>query len=444
MARRRRTLPEGVFEAQIESLSHDGRGIARIDGKTVFISDALPGETIGFEYKRTSSRFDEGKAVKWHNQAAEREQPPCDHAAICGGCSLQHLSVAAQIAQKQKTLAEQLKHFGGLAPSRWLEPLTGPTLGYRSKARLGVRWVPQKELTLVGFHEKASRYLAELHHCPVLEGELGESIMPLRHLIHSLEGRESIPQIEVAKGDEDTALIFRHLKPLSKNDQQKLIAFCQERNWQCYLQPGNESSTHRVWPTEGAERLYYEHPEFGVRLAFYPHDFTQVNRVINRAMVKQAIGLLEVEKHHRVLDMFCGLGNFTLPLAKQAGEVIGIEGSEAMVVRGKENAQANSINNAAFYAWDLTQDASTQAWAVDGVDRILIDPPRAGAIEVLPLLAKLGAQRLVYVSCNPATLARDAGELARLGYRLEAAGVMDMFPHTTHVESMALFVKTSR
>lgn len=444
MARGKRKLPDGIFEARIETLSHDGRGIARLDGKTVFISDALPGETVGFEYKRTSSRFDEGKAVEWHSTVPERVVPPCDHAELCGGCSLQHLSQAAQIAQKQQTLGEQLQHFGKLNPKRWLAPLTGPAIGYRSKARLGVRWVPQKGLTLVGFREKASRYLAELHHCPVLEGELGTSIMPLRHLVDSLDGKEGIPQIEVARGDEDTALVFRHLKPLTEADQQKLVAFCQERQWQCYLQPGNENTTHRIWPLGGVDRLHYRHPDFDITLAFHPHDFTQVNRVINRAMVKQALELLAPEAHHRVLDMFCGLGNFTLPLARLAGEVIGVEGSEAMVVRGAENAQANGITNVAFHAWDLTQDAAGQAWAKGGVDRILIDPPRAGAMEVLPLLAKLGAERLVYVSCNPATLARDAGELTRLGYVLDAAGVMDMFPHTAHVESMALFIKKSR
>lgn len=444
MARKRRKrLPEGEFPAHIDNLSHDGRGVARLDGKAVFISNALPGETVSFIYQRTSRRFDEGRAVDWQSPSPKRVEPLCDHAAICGGCSLQHLAAEAQLANKQQTLAEQLEHFGDIQPTRWLEPLTGPLSGYRSKARLGVKWVPQKGLPLVGFREKASRFLAELNHCPVLEVP-DDTIMALRQLVDKLEGKARLPQIELARGDEETALIFRHLDPLSEADQACLLEFCRQRGWHCYLQPGNETTTHRIWPTAdaGPERLHYRQPAFDLTLAFHPHDFTQVNRAINRDMVVQALDLLEVAPEHRVLDLFCGLGNFTLPLARQAAEVVGVEGSEAMVARGGENARANGLDNVSFHAWDLTQDGASQPWAEAGFDRILIDPPRAGALEVLPLLAGFGAERIVYVSCNPATLARDAGELAKLGYRLEAAGVMDMFPHTTHVESMALFVQT--
>lgn len=438
---RKSRLPPGQFPATIETLSHDGRGIARIDGKTVFIENALPGEVVTFEYRHVSRRFDEGRAVTWQVIAPARVTPPCDRADICGGCSLQHFSTDTQLQQKQATLAEQLQHFGHLTPERWLAPLTGPTLGYRSKARLGVKHVAAKGLPLVGFREKGGRYLTDMHHCPVLEAPLHEAIEPLRELMSTLAVKDSLPQIEVAKGDTDVALVFRHLEPLSATDHEKLIVFCRERGWHCYLQPGNETTTHRIWPETGLERLYYEHPDYALRLAFHPQDFTQVNRVINRDMVKQALALLEVQSTHRVLDLFCGLGNFTLPLARFAREVIGVEGSAAMVMRGAENARANALSNVSFHAWDLTQDVGNQPWARGGFERILIDPPRAGALEVIPWLVKLGAERLVYVSCNPATLARDAGELAQRGYRLAAVGVMDMFPHTTHVESMALFLR---
>lgn len=442
MARHKKVVQKGTFFAQVETLSHDGRGIARIDGKTVFIDNALPGEDIGFEYLRTSRRFDEGRAVSWQTTSPARVTPPCPHADICGGCSLQHLAAEEQLLRKQQTLAEQLTHFGHLQPARWLAPLTGPTLGYRSKARLGVRWVPAKGLPLAGFREKSSNFLAELSQCPVLEAPLDDAILPLRQLLAGLEAKARIPQVEVARGDDETALVFRHLDPLSEADLQALRDFCQQRGWHCYLQPGNESTTHRIWPETGAARLHYAQPAYDLGLAFHPQDFTQVNRSINRSMVQQALELLEVDASHRVLDLFCGLGNFTLPLARLAREVVGVEGSAAMVERGAENAQANGLGNVSFHAADLTQDASRQPWATGGFDRILIDPPRAGALEVIPLLASFAAERLVYVSCNPATLARDAGELAKHGYRLEAAGVMDMFPHTTHVESMALFVRS--
>lgn len=441
MARRKRLVRQGAFPAHIDTLSHDGRGIARLDGKTVFIDNALPGEQLTFQYLHTSSRFDEGRAVSWQQTSPVRVTPPCHHAGICGGCSLQHLAPDEQIKRKQDTLAEQLQHFGHLQPQRWLEPLTGPLQGYRSKARLGVRWVPAKGLPLVGFREKASRYLAELDACPVLEAPLDNAITPLREMIARLSIRDRLPQVEVAKGDEEIALVFRHLDPLTAADRDILVDFCRTRGWHCYLQPGNESTTHRIWPESGAERLHYAHPDFDLTLAFHPQDFTQVNRAINRRMVVRALELLQVDASHRVLDLFCGLGNFTLPLARQARAVVGVEGSAAMVQRGTENALANGLANVSFHAADLTQDMTRQPWAQGGFERILIDPPRAGALEVIALLAGLGAERLVYVSCNPATLARDAGELAKHGYRLDAAGVMDMFPHTTHVESMALFVR---
>lgn len=445
MARRRKKkLPETPVAATIESLSHDGRGIARLDGKTTFIDNALPGEQVFFQYTYMRRKFDEGRAVEILEASPDRVEPPCAHALICGGCSLQHVAPASQIQRKQAVLAEQLAHFGGLQPESWLEPLTGPVTGYRGKARLGAKFIEARGETLVGFREKRNSFLADLHRCEVLIPEVGHRLDDLRALMDSLQSRHRIPQIEVARGDDDLALMFRHLDPLPADDLEKLVAFCRDRDLQLYLQPGNESTVHRVWPEQGEERLYYRHAPHGpdtqgAELAFHPTDFTQVNAEINRRMVPLALDLLEVEAHHQVLDLFCGLGNFTIPAARRAGRVVGVEGSSAMVERGYENARRNGLENLEFHAWDLSREPEGQPWARQAYQRVLLDPPRSGALEMVRKMPHFGADRLVYVSCNPATLARDAGELVERGYRLKAAGVMDMFPHTAHVESIAVF-----
>lgn len=440
MARRRKKqLPETPVAATIESLSHDGRGIARLDGKTTFIDNALPGEQVFFQYTFMRRKFDEGRAVEILDPSPDRVTPPCAHSLICGGCSLQHLDPAVQIQRKQAVLAEQLEHFGGLRPDRWLEPLTGPVTGYRGKARLGVKYVDAKGDTLVGFREKRNSLIADLAQCEVLIPEVGHRFRDLRALINGLDCRRRLPQIEVARGDDAVALVFRHLDPLSPADQDALVAFCRENGLQCYLQPGNESTVHRVWPEQGEERLYYRHPQADVEMAFHPSDFTQVNAEINRRMVPLALDLLEVEAHHQVLDLFCGLGNFTIPAARRAAGVVGVEASDAMVRRGYENARRNGLENVAFHAWDLDSEPKGQPWARQRYERVLLDPPRSGALEMVRMMPQFGAEKLVYVSCNPATLARDAGELVARGYRLSGAGVMDMFPHTAHVESIAVF-----
>ena len=440
MARRRKKqLPETLVAATIESLSHDGRGIARLDGKTTFIDNALPGEQVFFQYTFMRRKFDEGRAVEILDPSPDRVTPPCAHSLICGGCSLQHLDPAVQIQRKQAVLAEQLEHFGGLRPARWLEPLTGPVTGYRGKARLGVKYVDAKGDTLVGFREKRNSLIADLAQCEVLIPEVGHRFRDLRALINGLDCRRRLPQIEVARGDDAVALVFRHLDPLSPADQDALVAFCRENGLQCYLQPGNESTVHRVWPEQGEERLYYRHPQADVEMAFHPSDFTQVNAEINRRMVPLALDLLEVEAHHQVLDLFCGLGNFTIPAARRAAGVVGVEASDAMVRRGYENARRNGLENVAFHAWDLDSEPKGQPWARQRYERVLLDPPRSGALEMVRMMPQFGAEKLVYVSCNPATLARDAGELVARGYRLSGAGVLDMFPHTAHVESIALF-----
>ncbi len=440
-------------ELTIDRLSHEGRGIAhRDDGKIVFVDGALPGEQVTAQVTFTHKKYDEASVLSVQSSSAQRVAPPCAHFGVCGGCSLQHMAPAAQIAFKQTVLVDHLQHFGGIKPQTWLPPLTSPDHSYRRKARLGVRFVIKKDKLLVGFRERQASYLADLDACFVMDPRLGQSITPLKQLIAGLAARDHIAQVEVAAGDElegqpSVALIFRNLVELVPADRQALIDFCAERNWQCYLQPGNYDTVHRIWPVEGTDRLHYQLLDFiaptgnGLTMAFHPNDFTQVNAGINQRMVKLALDLLDPQPTERVLDLFCGLGNFTLPLATRAREVVGVEGVDAMVQRGYENARANGLGNVSFYAQDLTKDFSEQPWASLGFDKILIDPPRSGALEVIPHLIRFGAQRVVYVSCNPATLARDAGEMDKAGYDLVQAGVMDMFTHTTHVESIAVFEK---
>jgi 23S rRNA (uracil1939-C5)-methyltransferase len=439
MSRREKLRARPPVEVTIEGLSHEGRGLGRLDGKRLFVEGALPGETVRATYVMTHKKYDELRTVEVLSASADRVEPPCAHFSICGGCSMQHMSRAAQIAFKQGVLAEHFRHFGGLEPEAWLEPLVDPEPAYRRKARLGVKYVIKKETLMVGFREKQSNFLADIQDCHVLDNRLSSQLLELRKLIRGLVKFDHIAQIEVAAGDTEVALVFRHMEPLPPEDIAALVAFSREREWQCYLQPAGPDSVHRIWPEAGADRLHYALPDFGLTLAFHPMDFTQVNAGINRRMVKLALDLLDPQPGERVLDLFSGLGNFTLPLATRAGEVIGVEGSEAMAERGLENARANGLANVQFHAQDLTADFSAQPWARQGFDRLLIDPPRSGAEEVVRYLPKFRAKRVVYVSCNPATLARDAGLLKEAGYRLTLAGVMDMFPHTTHVESIAVF-----
>lgn len=444
MSRRRRrpTLPKEPITLAVEKLSHDGRGIARVEGKTCFVDGALPGESVEAVYTGRHRRFDELRTVALHSAAAERVEEPCAHAGICGGCSLQHMAPSAQIAFKQGTLKEHFAHFGGVAPEHWEPPMTAAELGYRRKARLGVRYVTKREQVLVGFREKRNSFITAIDSCAVLDPRVGLLIPALQTLIHTLSVYRELAQIEVACGDDEVALVFRHLVPLAESDITALVDFGQTHNVQIYLQPKGPDTVHKLWPETGEDRLSYALEAFGVRLYFHPMDFTQVNAPINQKMVDQALGWLDPQPQERVLDLFCGLGNFTLPLATRAGHVVGVEGDERMVVRGRENAERNGLTNVEFHAADLQADFTQAAWAHEGFDKILIDPPRSGALEVVQYLPAFGAKRIVYVSCNPATLARDAGELAAHGYRLIRAGVMDMFPHTAHVESMALFERT--
>ena len=426
------------FETLVENLSHDGRGVARVDGKTVFVADALPGERVRAKLLRRHRDFDEAQVEEVLQASPDRVAPRCPHYGVCGGCVLQHMAPAAQIAAKQNVLAQNFARIGHVEPARWLAPLTAGEWGYRRRARLSVKHVPKKGKTLVGFRERDPRFVADLAHCDVLDPALGEHLDALGALLNTLEGAAAIPQIEFSAGDDARALVFRHLQPLAQGDLDKLRAFGRQFGFAMLLQPGGIDSVHAL---EGdVPELYYALPEFDVRLAFSPVGFVQVNAELNRKMIHHALDLLQPAPGDRVLDLFCGLGNFSLPLARRAAQVCGVEGDASLVTRARANAAANGIGNAEFFVGDLAGEVRASAWARADWDMLLLDPPRSGADVLLKQLPGKSVRRVVYVSCHPASLARDAGTLVREhGFRLEAAGVMDMFPHTGHVESIALF-----
>lgn len=427
---------------RIESLDQEARGVTHIEGKAVFVEGALPGEQVRIEYTRHHRRFDEAQVREIVQASAERVEPSCPHFGTCGGCSLQHLANTAQIHQKEQVLRENLRRLGGVEPWVLLPPIDGPHWGYRRKARLSVRFVAKKGRVLVGFRERKGRFVADLQRCEALHPSVGLRLEALSELIGSLTLYQRIPQIEVAVGDEQTVLVFRVLEDLEASDQEKLVRFGNEHGLGIYVQRGGPAT---ATPLGNAPALLnYLLPEQGLSIAFAPTDFTQINAQINRSMVERALCLLELCEEDRVLDLFCGVGNFTLPLARLAKLVVGVEGEPGLVTRARHNALTAGFDNASFYSADLSADFSTEPWMRYSYDKALLDPPRAGAREIVPHLAKLGIERLVYISCNPATLARDAGLLVHQhGYQLESAGVMNMFPHTTHVEAMALFTRYS-
>ncbi len=427
----------------IQSLAHDGRGVTQINGKTAFIRHALPHETVSFVYTKKHRKFNEGLALgEIQNPNPHRVAPKCQHFGRCGGCNLQHLSNEQQILHKQQTLLDHLAHFGRIQPENILPPLIGPTWGYRRKARLGCKYVLKKEKVLVGFREIDGRFLADLAYCEVLDSRFAKLITPMSQWIGELSIRDKIPQVELAGGDDDIALVLRHLSPFSSKDIERLRAFAEKWQLKLYLQPGNESTCQLFYPEGEQERLSYAFPDYDLNLHFHPLDFTQVNPEINRAMLQKALELLAPEPEDNILDLFCGLGNFTLPLAQHCAHITGVEGSTTMVDRAKENSRLNNLNNTAFYCADLSKDITQLPFAKQRYDKILLDPARTGALDIIKQFTDFNAKRIVYVSCNPATLARDAGELVtEQGYRLVSVGVMDMFPHTGHVESIALFEK---
>ena len=446
-----------IYTFQVESLSHEGRGIAHFGthpehpiekhGKKVFIRYALPGETVRARITNVVKRLEEADSLELLSEASEmRVEPACPHYGVCGGCSMQHIHPDEQIRLKQDVLKSHLEHFAGIQPEEWLAPLRSQREDYRRKARIGVRYLPAKDKLVVGFRESQSNKLTSIDRCMVLDREFG-SLTTLKQLLQRLAGKADIGHIELAMGDQEIALLVRHTAELCAEDVNQFKKFALQKGWQLYLQPEGPDSLHRVDDPSSAMRLHYGLSDFNVEFGFNPQDFTQVNSTINPQMVKLACDLLQLQQGERVLDLFCGLGNFSLPLAKSVGEtgsVVAVEGSEEMVQRGAENAQNNGLSQVKFYSQDLTKDFSHHSWAKQGFDALLIDPPRSGAEEVMQYVPKFGANRIVYVSCNPATLARDAGMLVQQGYRLKKAGVMDMFTHTGHVESIALFEKENQ
>ncbi|WP_158753316.1 23S rRNA (uracil(1939)-C(5))-methyltransferase RlmD [Dyella sp. S184] len=441
---RSNSVPSTPFEAVITDLSHDGRGVARIDGKTVFVSGALLGEQVMAKLRKRHRHFDEAEVVELITRSPHRVEPRCRHFGQCSGCSLQHLDAESQIATKQRVLAENFERIGKVAPQSWLPPLTGEPWGYRRKGRLSVRNVVKKGRVLVGFREEENpRFVADIQQCEVMHPALGPKVGLLAELLNGMDAANDIPQIEFAGGDDTMALVFRHMQPLSERDLAALTAFGQQHELAIYLQPGGNSSVHPLWPEQ--PRLAFRiasgdaHID-DVELEFLPLDFVQVNADMNQRMMARTLELLDLQPTDRVLDLFCGLGNFTLPIARRVAEVVGVEGEHGLVERAAQNAARNGIANAHFHVANLFEDQRDADWARQPWDKVLLDPPRAGADKVLEYLPHKQTRRIVYVSCHPASLARDAGILVNQhGFKLISAGVMDMFPHTAHVESIALF-----
>jgi len=427
-----------IVEAEITDLSHDGRGVAHLNGKAVFVAGALAGERVRLRYTGKHRHYDEAAVEEVLHASPDRVAARCAHFGVCGGCALQHLDAPAQIVAKQRVLLENFERIGKVAPAQVLPPLTDSPWGYRRKARLSVKYVDKKGKVLVGFRETNGRYVADIVRCEVLHPAVGTRIAQIAALIESLDAKREIPQIEVAAGDDLVALILRHLQPLSAADTAKLVQFGQQNQLGIFLQPGGIDSVAPLWPEDA--RLSFRLPAYDVELEFRPLDFVQVNAGMNRRMIDHALALLQPGAQDRVLDLFCGLGNFTLPLARRAAHVTGVEGDAGLVRRAEQNARRNKVDNVAFHSADLAADQRAAPWAKADYELLLLDPPRSGAAEILEYLPRRSARRVVYVSCHPASLARDAGTLVhKHGFALVSAGVMDMFPHTAHVESIALF-----
>lgn len=428
---------------QVDSLDLEARGIARREGKVIFIEGALPTEQVSVQTFRRKPSYEIARVEQIHRSAALRVEPRCPHFGVCGGCLMQHLEPSAQVAIKQRALEDGLSHLSNLKPARMLAPLHGPYWGYRYRARLAVRWVAKKGTVLVGFHERKSSFVADIRTCHVLPPHVAALLLPLRSLIMSLSAPDRFPQIEVSVGESVTALVLRHLMPLTESDLQHLRDFAQRYGIQWWLQSKGPDTVHALEPAHETA-LNYTLPEFGLTMPFRPTDFTQVNHQINRVLVSRALTLLEPQPTDRIADMFCGLGNFTLPLATKCREVVGVEGSPTLTERAQTAASSYGLKHVSFSTLNLFEVSAQWFQSLGRFDRMLVDPPREGALALAQALVQtpqeLRPARIVYVSCNPATLARDAAILVHEGgYRLSSAGVVNMFPHTGHVESIAAF-----
>ena len=444
-------VTESTEWLSVESLDLEGQGVAHnAEGKVVFIEGALPGEQVQVSVFRRKNNWEQATWVALRRESPQRVVPQCRHFGTCGGCKMQHFQAGAQLASKQRALEDGLWHLAKVRAEQLLRPIEGPAWGYRYRARLSVRYVVKKSKVLVGFHERKSSYVADMDSCEVLPQHLSDLLVPLAKLIEGMDQRDRLPQIEVAVGDDATALVLRHLQPLTDADLQRLRDFSALHEVQWWLQPQGPATVHPLDPT--VTDLSYQLPEFGITMRFKPTDFTQVNHQINRALVARALRLLAAQADERVIDWFCGLGNFTLPIATSAREVLGIEDSEALVARSRENAALNGLTaKAHFKASNLFEIDACALAELGHADKWLVDPPREGAFALVKALADVAAdpaaapgyvlpKRIVYVSCNPATLARDAGLLVhQAGYVLSAASAVNMFPHTAHVESLAVF-----
>lgn len=450
MARRRRRnrKPAEPVEVEITDLEHDGRGVGRIQdgddaGKVVFVDGALPGETVIAQPVHDRSSYSSAVAIEILKPSAKRVAPACEYFGVCGGCSLQHLDHQEQIFAKQQILKNNLQQLGFCQPQAWLEPVTGSQWHYRRKARLGARFVPKKGGILIGFREKRSSYITGLQYCKVLDQRFSDVLPALHVMVEKLSTPSRIPQFEVAAGDEQAAIVIRHLEALTGNDLELLRSFGSETGLQVWLQPKGPDSIHCLFP-ESPSPLSYRLDQYDLEMQFRATDFTQVNAEINSKMINLAVDLLDLSENDNVLDLFCGLGNFTLPVARQVNTVLGIEADDYLVNAARDNAARNNITNAEFRTGNLYEEIQPPVWHGFVFNKLLLDPPRSGAMEPVKELPDdgTGPERIVYVSCNPATLARDANVLVNIkGYRLDKAGVMDMFPHTSHVESIALFTR---
>jgi len=447
MARRRRNrkpLDKTPREIEIESIAHDGRGVGRgEDGKVVFVDYALPGEKVRFVPVENRKSFLFGSTIEVLQASTHRVEPKCKVFGECGGCVLQHLDASVQIDYKQQQLLENFKKIGGVEPESWLTPMIGDNWGYRRRARLGAKYVPKKGGMIVGFRERNSSFIQPTTSCEVLYPEVSKILPSLRETLEQISCNDRIPQVEISVADNTVVMIVRHLETLLQNDLDLLTAFAKKHKVQLFLQPGNLKSVHPLYPKK-PDALFYELSDFDIKVEFLPTDFIQVNGGINQQLISQAAKLLDIQPQDKILDLFCGVGNFTLPLARNAGNVVGVEGDKALVERANHNKKLNGLDNVEFYFGDLFNEEMTSEshgnWLQSKFDKILLDPPRSGAAEIIERLPEFDANKVVYVSCGPATLARDAGVMVKQhGYRLTQAGVIDMFPHTAHVESIAVF-----